>query len=496
MHSRLDLSGLIADDTDLVELSSNELTILCVVMGAFSLLGIACALQAIMTTRTSQGAIAWVISLLTWSPLAVPAYWVFGRDKFLGYVNARRSSCDTFSSVSEAVTPQVAPYQVDLTEEQANAKVLERLASLPFTSGNETQLLVDGERTFQAIFDAIDEAQDYILVEFFIVNDDDLGRQLKNHLIARANDDVRVYFLYDDVGSAKMSRQYAQDLRDAGIQVTGMKTNRGWRNRFQLNFRNHRKIVVIDGKIAFVGGHNVGDEYVGRHRRLTPWRDTHLSIVGPAVLATQLTFLEDWYWATQQIPDLPWTVHPAKHANHTVFVLPSGPADEYETCGLFFTHAINAAKKRIWIASPYFVPDEGVVTALQLAALRGVDVRIMIPGLADKPFIKWAAMSYVPEVRRAGIKIYEFGEGFLHQKVMLVDDAASVVGTANLDNRSFRLNFEISILTFDIDFAAQLEAMLNHDFECSTLIDDAAMAKRSIYAKLGSRVARLFSPVL
>ncbi|MGI9471222.1 MAG: cardiolipin synthase [Rubripirellula sp.] len=490
------LDAATVPDADVVELTSGELTLLCVVLGTFSLLGIASALQALMTTRTSQGTIAWVISLLTWAPIAVPAYWIFGRDKFLGYINSRRSSCDTFSAVSQSATPQMTPYSVELTDEQSNARVLEQLASLPFTSGNETKLLIDGEETFAAIFDAIDEAKEYILVEFFIVNDDDLGRELKDRLIQQAKKGVEVYFLYDNVGSAKMTRRYLQDLRDAGANVTGMNTTRGWRNRFQLNFRNHRKIVVVDGKTSFVGGHNVGDEYVGRHRRLTPWRDTHLSIVGPAVIATQLAFLEDWYWATQVIPDLPWKPHPSKTADQTVFVLPSGPADEYETCGLFFTHAINSAKHRIWIASPYFVPDEAVITALQLAALRGVDVRIMIPGLADKPFIKWAAMSYVTEVRKAGIKIYEFGDGFLHQKVMLIDDVASTVGTANLDNRSFRLNFEISILTFDAGFATELETMLNHDFERSTLIDDEMMANRSYLSRLGSRVARLFSPVL
>ena len=488
------ISGSNTDE--LIELSANELTLLGIILGVFSLLGFASAVQAIMTARTSQGAIAWVVTLLTWSPIAVPAYWIFGRDKFLGYTNSRRSSCDTFSAVKAKAIPQIQPYLIDSSDAQSKAHVLEKLTSMPGTFGNETKLLVDGEKTFEAIFQAIEQSRDYVLIEFFIVNDDKLGRLLKDHLIRRSRAGVSVYFLYDDVGSAKMTRRYLQDLIDAGVQVTGMKTTRGWRNRFQLNFRNHRKIVVVDGKIAFVGGHNVGDEYLGRHRRLTPWRDTHLSIIGPAVMATQLAFLEDWHWATQLIPELPWTPHPSTHANQEVFVLPSGPADEYETCGLFFTHAIQSAKRRIWIASPYFVPDEAVVNALQLAALRGVDVRIMIPGMADKPFLKWAAMSYVEQVRRAGIKIYEFNDGFMHQKVMLVDDDASTVGTANLDNRSFRLNFEVSILIFNTTFATQLEAMLNHDFERSTLIDDKRMADRSMLSRLSSRFARLFSPVL
>ena len=229
---------------------------------------------------------------------------------------------------------------------------------------------------------------------------------------------------------------------------------------------------------------------------MTPWRDTHISITGPAALPAQLAFVEDWHWATQQTPEIPWEPQASERGDQTVFVLPSGPADEYETCGLFFTHAINTAKQRIWIATPYFVPDEGIVTALQLAALRGVDVRVLIPGLPDKPFIKLAAMSYVPEVTQSGVKMYEYGDGFLHQKVVLVDDQASAIGTANLDNRSFRLNFEITVLTLDESFAGEVQTMLEDDFAKSTRIDPESLAGRPWHAKVGAKVARLFAPIL
>ncbi len=275
-----------------------------------------------------------------------------------------------------------------------------------------------------------------------------------------------------------------------------MKTTRGRANRFQLNFRNHRKIVVVDSRLAFVGGHNVGDEYVHRHSRLTPWRDTHIRFEGPATLAAQVAFLEDWHWATGSVPQLNWNPCPARAADKTMFVLPSGPDDEYDTCGLFFTHAINSAKRRIWIASPYFVPDEGIITALQLAAMRGVDVRVIIPGLADKWLVKRAAMAYVPQVTQAGVKMYEYGRGFMHQKVMLLDDDVSVIGTANFDNRSFRLNFEITVVTIDEPFAIEVEQMLRQDIANSKMIDPAAFFKRSLFFKLSSRVARLFSPIL
>jgi len=278
--------------------------------------------------------------------------------------------------------------------------------------------------------------------------------------------------------------------------VTGMKTTRGPSNRFQINFRNHRKTVVIDGRLAFVGGHNVGDEYVDRHSRLRPWRDTHIRFEGPAVLAAQVAFLEDWHWATESVPKLSWKPTPAQTDDKTMFVLPSGPDDEYDTCGLFFTHAITSAKRRVWIASPYFVPDEGIITALQLAALRDVDVRVIIPGLADQWLVKRAAMAYVPQVTQAGVKMYEYDKGFMHQKVMLVDDAVSVIGTANLDNRSFRLNFEMTVVTVGESFAKEVEAMLQQDIADSKMIDPVEFQNRSLFFKLSSRIARLFSPIL
>lgn len=480
----------------MVDLSLKELGFAGLVLAVFSLLGLFSAIQAILTARTSQGAIAWTISLLTWPIVSVPAYWIFGRNRFHGYISARRDRTDTVFGFLDDARPRMAPYRLELGSQYGEALVLEKLARMPFTRGNETELLIDGEQTFRAIFDAIDAAETYILVEFFIINDDKLGGELRSKLIAKAKAGCSVYLLYDDLGSSKMTRAYAKSLIDAGVHVTGMNTTRGWQNPFQLNFRNHRKIVVVDGKVAFIGGHNVGDEYMGEHPRLAPWRDTHMAIRGPAVMAAQVVFIEDWYWATQELPQIPWQPHASETGNKIVFVLPSGPADEFETCGLFLSHLISTARQRVWIATPYFVPDEGIVNALQLAALRGVDVRVLIPGLADKPFIKLAAMSYVEQVREAGVQMFEYQNGFLHQKVILVDDDISCVGTANLDNRSFRLNFEISVLTADADFAGQIEKMLTADFEKSIEIDSQRLAARSRLSRLGSGVARLFSPVL
>ncbi len=480
----------------MIDFSAQELGLIGALMLVFTGLGILSAIQAVLTARTSQGAIAWVVCLLTLPYLAVPAYWILGRNRFHGYVTARRQRIDGVFSVLAELRPKVQPYMDDIGSKFGEARAVEKLARMRFLSGNRVGLLVDGNETFEAIFEAIEKAENYVLVEFFIINDDELGKRLKDCLIRRSKAGVDVSVLYDNIGSAHMTRRYVRDLTEAGVAVTGMNTTRGRWNRFQLNFRNHRKIVIVDGKVGFIGGHNVGDEYLGLDRRLTPWRDTHMSIEGPAVIAAQLAFVEDWHWATEQMPDIDWEPVAAQEGDQTVFVLPSGPADEYETCGFFFTHAINSASERIWIATPYFVPDEGIMTALMLAAFRGVDVRVIIPGLADKAFIKMAAMAYVEEAVRAGVKIFEYGDGFMHQKVMLLDDQVSVIGTANFDNRSFRLNFEVSVLTIDPDFSVDVKEMLKRDFEKSTEITEEQLASRTTIQRVGSSFARLFAPIL
>lgn len=459
-------------------------------------LGVVAAVFAVMSSRTPQGSIAWAVALVSMPLLTLPLFLVFGRNRFHGMVNARRANNQHLADIIEELRPYEGKYTVDLATRFGNARVLTELTHMPFIRANETRLLIDGEATFDAIFSAIDQAKKYVVAGFFIVNDDRLGRQFQTTLINATKRGCDVYLLFDEVGSRKLTRGYLTRLRKAGVNVSGVRTNRGRFNRFQINFRNHRKIVVVDGETALIGGLNVGDEYIHRSKRLTPWRDTHMQIDGPAALAVQLAFVEDWLWATGDVPSLNWQPVESGRADKTLFVLPSGPDDEYETCGLFFTHLINSARKRLWIASPYFVPDEGVVTALQLAAMRGVDVRILIPGLADKWLVKRAAMSYVPEVAAAGVKMYEYGKGFLHQKVAVMDNDVSLIGTANFDNRSFRLNFEITVLTMDRDFNQQVHEMLETDFGNSTFLDPEELGKRGFLFKASSRVARLFAPIL
>jgi cardiolipin synthase len=235
---------------------------------------------------------------------------------------------------------------------------------------------------------------------------------------------------------------------------------------------------------------------MGRSKTFGPWRDTHAQLEGPSVHAVQLSFLEDWYWATHEVPELNWIPVAAADGEQDVLVLPTGPADSLESCGLFFIQMISMATNRLWIASPYFVPDIHVIAALQLAALRGVDVRIMLPERPDLLLVYLASFSYLQELEDVGVKIYRYQPGFLHQKTLVVDNRWAAVGTANLDNRSFRLNFEITVLVEDRGFAAEAAKMFEDDFAECRIAEADDLEKRSLWFKIGVRIARLMSPIL
>jgi cardiolipin synthase len=372
---------------------------------------------------------------------------------------------------------------------------MENLSGTVFTRGNSAQLLTNGQETFDELFAAIDEARSYILLEFYIVNDDEIGLELQQRLIKRQREGIQVYFLYDSIGSYRLGNNYRETLRDAGAKVHEFGSVHLIRNRFQLNFRNHRKIFVVDGRIGFSGGYNVSNEYLGKTEKYGEWRDTHLRLTGPAVLGLQAAFVEDWFWVTGDALELNWQPE-LTEKNQNAMVIPTGPADERYTCSLFFIQMLNVAQQRVWITSPYFVPNEAVLETLKLTALRGVDVRVMIPGVPDKKTVWYAAFAYIREAREAGVKFYRYQKGFLHQKVMLVDDDLAVVGTANLDNRSFRLNFELSILIPDRGFAIEVEEMLNKDFDSSKLVSKEEATNHTFPIRILIAAARLLSPIL
>ncbi|ARU54942.1 cardiolipin synthetase [Oleiphilus messinensis] len=456
-----------------------------------------CILQVLQHYRTAQSAIGWIIALLTLPYLALPLYLVFGRNRFEGYARARRKDDRKLDNLAFQLDQLIAPHRPLYQQPDSSKEVFETLARLPFTEHNRCTLLVNGNATIESMFNSILNAERYILTEFYIVRDDELGLQFKTLLMKKARSGVIVFFLYDDVGCAGLSSEYLRDLQEAGILVHPFGTLRSYLKRLQLNFRNHRKIVVTDGETGYVGGINIGDEYLDRTTRYAPWRDTHLKIEGPAVMGLQLSFLEDWHWATGYIPELPKpNLAPKYDEDQKALILATGPADELNYCELFFLQCINQAKSRLWIATPYFVPDIQIMSALQLASLRGVDVRILIPRKPDHKFIYYATYSYLAQADTAGIKIYRYEKGFMHQKVLLVDDTHGVVGTANLDNRSMKLNFEVSAIVHDKSFVAELTQVLVRDFSASNTLPASQYELRSLPFKLLCRAARLLAPIL
>jgi cardiolipin synthase A/B len=466
-----------------------------VVMAAY-VAGALSAINAAMTARTSTGAVAWVIVLLSVPFVAVPAYWVFGRSKFEGFAEAYAAKRDQIDALVEEISNNLESEQVRIDSHASYYDAIRKLSGNHLVGNNDVELLINGEATFDSLIAGIAKAENYVLVQFYILRDDKIGCRLRDALVDRARAGVRVYLLYDELGSIGLSNDYCDSLRDAGAEVSSFQPTRGRNNRFQLNFRNHRKIVVVDGKRGWVGGHNVGDEYLGRDPELSPWRDTHVRLDGPVVIQLQGVVASDWYWATRELPALSWRPVPADSGDVNAMIIPSAPTQRLETAGLMYVMALNQARERLWLSAPYFVPDEAVMKALELAALRGVDVRILLQGTSDSVLANLASYHYIARLAHLGIRFTEYRPGFLHQKVALVDDHTALVGTANFDNRSFRLNFEVTALVHDDAFAAAVEGMLADDFEHGESLDAEQLADRSFWWQLKVSLARLLAPIL
>ncbi len=466
------------------------LTIIGTVLVVAEILGIWLALHVVMQPRSSQGTIAWFIALIALPVITVPLYAVFGRTRFLGYTEALREAA---ASVEERAQKWLEQMNAMGAKPRPGLEAIEALAKkltrIPFLGANRVELLIDGAETYDNMISAIESAESYVLVQFYIVRDDNIGRRLRDALVARARSGVQVFFLYDEIGSIKLPDVYLDVMRDEGIEVSGFKTTKGRSNRFQINFRNHRKLLVVDGHTSFIGGNNLGEEYL-------VYRDTHLRIEGPAAQHIQLSFAEDWYWATEQIIAVSSQIKPSDTSDQAVAIVNTGPADALANCSILFSTLISNARTRLWITSPYFVPNDALVVALQAAALRGVDVRIILPDEADQVLVELASFTYYDDMLNNGVRLYRYRDHFMHQKVILVDDTVAGIGTVNLDNRSLHLNFEATALVADDDFIKQVEAMLIDDLDNSTQVENVHYNSKPLPFRVASQIARLASPLL
>jgi len=460
------------------------------------LAGILLAMRAILIARTPQSAIAWASVLIVLPILGIPLFLIFGESRFGGYSLAGSGESQSLDDAGKAIAQHLDGYKTRFQGVFAeSARMAQNLSQLPATCGNDLRLLVDGDATFGAIFDAIDKAQESIWIQFFIIHDDRLGRALAEKLLAATKRGVKCRVLYDQVGSKDLTASWPDRLRRAGILVEAFVTNRQIGRRFQINFRNHRKLVIVDSLIAFLGGLNVGDEYMGRSRRFGPWRDTHLRLEGPAVAGLQLSFLEDWNYIKHELPEYRLRSASVAHgSNAAVFPIASSPAESWSICPAVILSVINSATRRLWMASPYFVPASPLFYAICHAAIRGVDVRIMLPQMADHTLPWLSSFTYYPKLREAGVKVWRYQPGFMHQKVLLADEDIAIVGSINLDYRSFMLNFELSAAVQDKKFAADVEAMFLSDFDRSRSENLRAFEDGNLFFRLKCRTAALMSP--
>ncbi|QBP40026.1 cardiolipin synthase [Paenisporosarcina antarctica] len=367
------------------------------------------------------------------------------------------------------------------------------------TQDNAVTIFNDGEKKFSALLEDLDRAKDHIHIQYYIFRLDRLGTRIYDVLVRKAKQGVKVRLLFDDMGSRGVKKNDFQELTDSGGDVETFFPSIMPLVNPRLNFRNHRKIVVVDGRIGYIGGFNVGDEYLGLDQKFGYWRDTHLRLEGSAVHPLQTRFILDWNQASKdyeiEYSDRYFPAIPLK-GSVGIQIVSSGPDSEWEQIKNGYLKLINMAKKYIYIQTPYFIPDASFMDSLRIACLSGIDVRIMIPNKPDHMFVYWATYSYVGNLLKAGAKVYIYENGFLHTKMVVVDDEASTVGTANIDLRSFKLNFEVNAFIYDRETSHQLAELFEQDMLLSTELTMALYKERSRIIKMKESLSRLLSPVL
>lgn len=383
-----------------------------------------------------------------------------------------------------------------------------------YTDDNRVNIYTDGNMKFDALLKEIDGAEKFVLLQYYIIRDDILFEKVCRHLKQRMAEGVKVYILVDGVGSSKVSKKIWQKLKADGFWVSIFFPPVTKKLNLRVNYRNHRKIAVIDGRVGFTGGFNIGKEYLGIDKKFGCWRDTHLRIEGSAVLELMLKFLQDWNYAAEKaVACLEYTdflkqiISKGKNAeeaeernafwkNVGLQIVSSGPDLKIEQIRDNFLYMIYGAKQSIYIQTPYFIPDEAVLCALRMAAQRGIEVKIMIPCKPDHPFVYWATHSFAGDLLRYGAKCYVYQNGFLHAKSIMVDGLVASVGTANMDVRSFKLNFEVNAVIYDCRVTKELERIFLNDIGRSQELTLYDYRQRSFGVRIKEQVSRLLSPIL
>jgi cardiolipin synthase A/B len=457
----------------------------------------------VFENRAPVKTLSWVLVILLVPVLGIVFYIFFGRNFRKQKIFSKKNILD-MEQLSKVAAFQVnsLPGRMAFVSEKVREK--EHLMKLmlnnnksALTEFNRPEILLDGTNTFPEMFKAIEAARSFINMEFYRFESDILGMKFCDALIEKVRQGVKVRIIFDDVGSWSLSNKLVRKMRRNGVEIFPfMPVKFPWLTS-KINFRNHRKILVIDGKTGFVGGLNIADKYLHGLKDLGRWRDTHMMIRGEAVQALNSVFMVDWYFVSDILLDdeVTGTMTDIPVERCWIQVASSGPDSDWANIMQVYFSAIATARKSIFISTPYFSPDESVLNALETASLSGVDVRILLPGKADSAVAYWNTLSYISELLEAGIKVYLFNDGFNHSKYIIVDDVFSSVGSANVDMRSFELNFEIAALIYDEEFSRKLVGVFMSDLERSSIVNPGDWQKRRRSARIRESVSRIFGPL-
>lgn len=465
------------------------------------LLAIPCLVVLLRFQRPPQSAVAWLMSLVL-LPYAGPAlFLLFGlnrvtrnrkfRRRRRGQVERRRGGRPSPAGIE----PQPERFQQRVTE------LTRRLSGGEPTSGNDVQLLADSQAAFAAMERAIDEAQAFIHVEYYIYRPDRVGTRIRDLLIRKAGQGVKVRFLYDGIGSWGLSRGFLRPMRDCGIAIAPFLAGRGLSDRWSFNLRNHRKLVIVDNQVAYTGGLNVGDEYLGRNPRWGYWRDTQLQLRGPVVGELAEVFAEDWSISSGERLDGLHDAHSSSAPRQAdvgvqAHVIADGPDRTTRPLRMVLLAALLEAERSITLSTGYFVPPPALQEALRTAASRGVRVRLLVAGPSTYWYSLWAGRSYYQELLDAGAEVYEYEKGLFHAKVVTIDGCWSLVGTPNFDFRSLDLNFEVAVAFADERVATELERQFEADLAGARRINRERWSRRPAWRVCGENFCRLFAPLL
>ncbi len=462
------------------------------ILYALTILGIIAVV--VSENRNPVKSLAWVTVLVVVPVVGLVLYIVFGRNIQNKRIVSRRNRRKLRRLGAGGGTDPAKIEDAGAVMPQINLAYA--LCGSHYYEGNDVGIFDNGQEKFDALLADIAAARSYINMQYYIIVNDNIGIRVMEALMERARAGVKVRLIYDHVGSFKLSNRYLRRLKEAGVEAYPFFKVVFPPFGTRINWRNHRKIVVIDGKVGYIGGMNVADRYVDGGKLFDVWRDLHLRVEGPAVFALQQSFAVDWNFMGQPLLEEGPLATAVKGHSVGMQLVTGGPTTQWLNMTLVFQQAIARARKCIYIQTPYFIPSEGLVHALQVAALSKVDVRLMIPRRSDSDMLRWASFSYVQECLRAGIKVYLYEKGMLHSKAIIIDDDFCTVGSTNFDFRSFEHNFEANMLIYSTDFNARMKALFVRDMRDSRRVTSSAWRHRPWREKALESVMRLFSPIL